>query len=197
MINCIYTRKLRQNCEKSNLKFQVIVKKNLVLLGMMAVGKTTLGKMIAKKLGFEFIDTDNEIERKNRMNIKEIFEKKGEGFFRSEEEKEVLNSINKNNCTIAIGGGAFINKKIREEILKKTISFWLDLDIELIKKRIKNDTKRPLLFGKNIEKKIEEIYEKRKEIYELAQHKIVCNKLSKEDIIKSIIELYENKQNIS
>ena len=92
------------------------MKKNLVLLGMMAVGKTTLGKIVAKKQELEFIDTDINIEKKNSMTIKEIFIKKGEKFFRTEEEKEVLKSLEKNNCVIAIGGGAFIKKTLRENI---------------------------------------------------------------------------------
>ena len=66
------------------------MKKNLVLLGMMGVGKTTIAKIVAKKQGLEFIDTDKNIEKKNSMKIYEIFEKKGENFFRLEEEKEVL-----------------------------------------------------------------------------------------------------------
>ena len=97
MLNCIYTRKLRHNCEKSNLKFQVTVKKNLVLLGMMGVGKTTIGKIVAKKQGLEFVDTDTNIEKKCSMKISEIFKKKGEEFFRLQEEKEVLESLKKNN----------------------------------------------------------------------------------------------------
>ena len=84
MPNCIYTRKLRHNCEKSNLKFQVDVRKNLVLLGMMGVGKTTIGKIVAKKQGLQFIDTDQNIEEKCAMKISEIFKKKGEKFFRIE-----------------------------------------------------------------------------------------------------------------
>ena len=92
------------------------MKKNLVLLGMMAVGKSTLGKIVAKKAKLKFIDTDINIESKHSMRISEIFEKKGENFFRIEEEKEVLESIKKNKCVIAIGGGAFMNKNIREKI---------------------------------------------------------------------------------
>ena len=72
------------------------MKKNLVLLGMMGVGKTTVGKIVAKKQGLEFIDTDVNIEKKCSMKILEIFRKKGEKFFRSEEEKEVLKSLKKN-----------------------------------------------------------------------------------------------------
>ena len=72
------------------------MKKNLVLLGMMAVGKTTIGKIVAKKQELEFIDTDVNIEKKNSMTIKEIFLKKGVKFFRISEENEVLKSLEKN-----------------------------------------------------------------------------------------------------
>ena len=90
------------------------MKKNLVLLGMMAVGKSTLAKIVAKKLSLQFIDTDKNVENNNAMKIKDIFEKKGEKFFREEEEKEVLKSLKKENCIIALGGGAFLNNKIRK-----------------------------------------------------------------------------------
>ena len=76
------------------------MKKNLVLLGMMTVGKTTLGKIVAKNLGLSFIDTDEHIEKKNSMTIKEIFEKKGEKFFRLEEKKEIYKILKKNECVI-------------------------------------------------------------------------------------------------
>ena len=191
MLNCIYTRKLRHNCEKSNLKFQVTVKKNLVLLGMMGVGKTTIGKIVAKKQGFEFVDTDTNIEKKCSMKISEIFMKKGEKFFRIEEEKEVLKSLTKNNCVIALGGGAFVNESIRNSILKNAISMWLDNDLITLSKRIKWNKKRPLLDKKNNQKKINKLYSERKNIYKLANHRIVCDNLSKEDVANKIIIFYE------
>ena len=154
MLNCIYTRKLRHNCEKSNLKFQVTVRKNLVLLGMMGVGKTTIGKIVAKKQGLEFVDTDINIEKKCSMKISEIFKKKGEKFFRIEEEKEVLKSLTKNNCVIALGGGAFVNESIRNSILKNAISMWLDNDLKTLSKRIKWNKKRPYWIKKIIKKKL-------------------------------------------
>ena len=167
------------------------MKKNLVLLGMMAVGKTTLGKIVAKKQELKFIDIDTSIEKKNSMTIKEIFKKKGEKFFRTEEEKEVLKSLEKNNCVIALGGGAFMNKTLRENILKNSISIWLNVDIKTLNKRIKWNQKRPLLKEENNQKKLTELYAERKDIYKLADHKIVCDKLSKENIAKKIIALYE------
>jgi len=167
------------------------VKKNLVLLGMMAVGKTTLARIVAKKHNLKFVDIDLNIRKKNSMTIAEIFEKKGENFFRKEEEKEVLQSLKKNNCIIALGGGAFINKTVRENILKNAISIWLDVSIEILNSRIKQNYKRPLLKKENNQVKLKEIYIERKKIYELANHKIECGKLSKESIAEKIIALYE------
>jgi len=167
------------------------VNKNLVLLGMMAVGKTTLGKIVAKKQGLEFIDIDANIEVKCSMKISEIFKKKGEKFFRINEEKEVLNSLKKKNCVIALGGGAFINKIIRNNVLENAISIWLDIDLITLNKRIKWNKNRPLLDKENNEKKISKLYSERKNIYNMANHKIVCNQLSKESIARKIIDLYE------
>ena len=168
-----------------------MVKKNLILLGMMAVGKTTLGRIVAKKLKLKFIDTDVCIEKKNSMPIVDIFEKKGEIFFREEEEKEVLKSLKHKNCIIAIGGGAFINKNIRENILKNAISIWLKVDPSVLDKRVKRNFKRPLLKVKNNRAKLRELYEKRKSVYELANHKINCDGFTKENIVKKITSIYE------
>ena len=157
----------------------------------MAVGKTTLGKIVARKRKLEFIDIDASIAKKNSMTIKEIFKKKGEKFFRMEEEKEVLKSLKKNNCVITLGGGAFMNKTIRENILKNTISIWLDVDIKTLNKRVQWNQKRPLLKEEKNQKKLTELYAERKGIYKQANHKIGCDKLSKENITKKIIALYE------
>tara|TARA_B100000029_G_scaffold502037_1_gene576598 strand:+ start:573 stop:1085 length:513 start_codon:yes stop_codon:yes gene_type:complete len=168
-----------------------MTKKNLVLLGMMGVGKSTLGKIIAKKQGFEFIDTDRKIEEKCSMKISEIFRKKGEKFFRLEEEKEVLKCLKKNNCVIALGGGAFLNNIVRSNILKNTVSVWLDSNLSTLNRRTQWSKKRPLLNKGDNYKKIIELYAERKNIYKLADYKINCNNLSKEKISKKIIEYYE------
>ena len=167
------------------------MKKNLVLLGMMAVGKTTLGKIVAKKQELKFIDIDASIEKKNSMTIKEIFKKKGEKFFRMEEKNEILKSLEKNNCVTALGGGAFMNKTVRENILKNAISIWLNVDIKTLNQRVKWNQKRPLLKEENNQKKITKLYAERKDIYKLANHQIACDKLSKKNIAEKIIALYE------
>ena len=171
------------------------MKNNLVLLGMMGVGKTTLGKIVAKRLRLEFIDIDSTIEKENSMIIKKIFEKKGEIFFRKEEEKKTLEYLQKQNYVIALGGGAFINNTLRKEILKKNISIWLDVDVKTLNRRVGFNQKRPLLDTQNYQKKIKEIYAERKSIYKLANHRIACNNLTKNDIAEKIVILYEKYKN--
>ena len=157
---------------------------------MMGVGKTTIGKIVARKQDMQFIDTDENIEEKCSMSISKIFKEKGEKFFRIKEQKEVLKSIKKSNCVIALGGGAFINETIRNDILKNAISIWLDTDLKTLNKRIKYNKKRPLLNKENNQKKIDEFYLERKNIYKLANHKIDCDNLNKENIAKKIIIYY-------
>ena len=164
--------------------------KNLVFLGMMGSGKTTIGKIISKKLNKKFIDIDQEIENKEGMNISEMFIKKGEAFFRKLEEKISLQNLKKTNSVISLGGGAFINKKIQNEVLKNHISIWLKWDSKNLINRIKNSQKRPIAIQLN-DGELNKLIEKRSKIYAKAKFHIKCDKLSKEEIIKKIINLYE------
>ena len=160
---------------------------------MMGVGKSILGKIVAKQLNLKFIDTDLNIEKKCGMTISQIFKKKGEVFFRKEEQEEVLKSLKNHNSVIALGGGAFINKLIRDNILKKTTSIWLDLNLKTLNKRMKWNKRRPLLEVKNTQVKINYLYAERKNIYKLAKHRINCNDKNKKNLVKEIINVYEKK----
>ena len=168
------------------------MKKNLTLTGMMGVGKSTIGKAVSKELSMQFIDIDTIIEKKLKLTIHKIFEKKGENFFRKIEEKVALEEIRKKNRIISLGGGAFMNAKIRECITLNSKSFWLHLDLSLLEKRLVNSKKRPLLNNKNIGIDLNKIYKERKATYSLADHKIDCNNLTTNLITKKIITLYEN-----
>ena len=167
------------------------MRKNLVLVGMMGVGKTTLGKIVSKMTDLKFIDTDANIEKNCLMKISEIFKKKGEKFFRLEEKKEISKLLKESNSVIALGGGAFIDKTIRDNILKNAISIWLDTNLKDLNKRTKWNNKRPLLNKENNQKEINKLYENRKGIYKLANYRINCGNLSKKNIAKKIITLYE------
>ena len=160
---------------------------------MMGVGKSTIGKIVAKKLNLKFVDTDLNIEKKCSMKIWEIFKNKGEDFFRLEEEKEILECLKKNKTVIALGGGAFMNKTARDRILKSSVSIWLDVNLKTLNKRIQWSKKRPLVNEEDSHTKINKLYAERKNIYKLAKHKINCNNLNKENIADKIIILYEKQ----
>ena len=164
--------------------------KNLVFLGMMGSGKSSIGCLVSKKLNLPFIDIDGLIVERTGMNISEIFEKKGEDYFRIIEEKITLKSLKKIKNVISLGGGGFINSKIRKEILTNHFSFWLNWDDSILIRRIKDSKKRPLVF-KSTDQEIRSIIKDRSKIYSSAQFKINCNKLTKTEIVKKIIKIYE------
>tara|TARA_B110000305_G_C18962550_1_gene413405 strand:+ start:13 stop:534 length:522 start_codon:yes stop_codon:yes gene_type:complete len=173
------------------------LKKNLALTGMMGVGKSTVGKALSKRLLMELSDIDKIIENKLKMTIQKIFEKKGESFFRKIEEKIVLEEVKKKNIIISLGGGSFINPKIRKNILSNCECFWLDLNLTLLEKRLLISKKRPLLVNKNLRQTLETIYNKRSKTYATANYKINCNKLNIKLVTDKIIKLYANNKAFS
>jgi shikimate kinase len=164
--------------------------KNLVFLGMMGSGKSSIGNLVSKKLGFPFIDIDGMIIKSAGMSISEIFEKKGENYFRNLEEKITLKCLKKIKNVISLGGGGVINTKIRKKVLTCHFSFWLNWDDSILIRRIKGSKKRPLVFKSN-DQEIRAIIKHRSRIYSNAQFKINCNKLTKTEIVKKIIKIYE------
>ena len=164
--------------------------KNLVFLGMMGSGKSSIGSLVSKKLDLPFIDIDNVIVKNAGMTVSEVFEKKGEDYFRNLEEKITLKSLKKIKNVISLGGGGFINAKIRKEILTNHLSFWLNWDESILIRRIKGSKKRPLAF-KSTDQEIRTLIKSRSKIYSNAQFKINCNKLTKTEIVKKIIKIYE------
>jgi shikimate kinase len=165
-------------------------KENLVFLGMMGSGKSSIGSLTAKKLGITFIDVDKEIERELGLSISKVFETKGEDYFRKFEEKTTLKILKNNSVVVSLGGGAFINKVIRKEILKNHISFWLTWNNETLLNRIKNSKKRPLVIN-STENELIDLIKKRSNIYSKALYEIKCDKLSKNEIVKQVLKNYE------
>tara|TARA_B100001029_G_scaffold175979_1_gene178219 strand:+ start:2605 stop:3117 length:513 start_codon:yes stop_codon:yes gene_type:complete len=166
--------------------------KNIVLLGMMGAGKSTIGYLLSNKINSDFYDIDKIIEEEEGLKISDIFKQKGENYFRKIEEKICLRILKLNKKIISLGGGSFLNNKVREEIQNNHISFWLNWNTSTIIKRIKKNKNRPML--KNMtENDINKLIIKRKKIYEKAHLKINCENLSKSEIINKIIKLYEGK----
>ena len=165
-------------------------KKNLVFLGMMGSGKSSIGYLVSKKLKLKFVDIDHVIEDKIKMKITDIFNKKGEDYFRNLEEEITINSLKNDIGIISLGGGAFINKKIREEVLANHLSFWLNWSAQILFKRIKDSKKRPLVFN-STNKELMNLIKKRSKIYSKAEFKVDCDKLTKSEVVKTIIKIYE------
>ena len=164
--------------------------KNIVLLGMMGSGKSTIGYLLSKNINFNFLDVDKHIEKETNLKINDIFLKKGENYFRNLEEKITLKLLKGKEKVISLGGGGFLNKNIRSEILKNNVSFWLSWKSSTIIKRITKSKKRPIAYNSD-EDDLKKLINERSNIYAEAQFKINCEILSKNMIIKNIIKLYE------
>ena len=164
--------------------------KNIVLIGMMGSGKSTIGYLLSKNINFNFLDIDKHIEKETNLKINDIFQKKGEDYFRNLEEKITLKLLKGKGKVISLGGGAFLNKNIRNEVLKNNISFWLSWKSSTIIKRISKSKKRPIAYNSD-EDNLKKLINERSNIYAKAQFKINCETLSKNMIIKNIIKLYE------
>ena len=165
-------------------------KKNLVLVGMMGSGKSTIGSILARKLDFELLDIDKIIEKNESSTISNIFINNGEDYFRKIEEKITIENLKLQNKVISLGGGAFINKNIRKKILKSSISFWLNLKKSTIIKRISNSKNRPVIKNLN-EKNIKKLIYDRYIFYKKANYQINCDNLNRTQIVEKIISIYE------
>jgi len=149
----------------------------IVLVGMMGVGKTSVGKRLASALGSTFVDADEAIETAARMTIPEIFAQFGEAAFRDGERRVIARLIETggNHTVIATGGGAFSNPETRALILEKTISVWLDSDIDTLVERTARKNNRPLLQGGDRRETLTRLRNERQPDYAQAQIHVMSN----------------------
>ena len=169
-----------------------MLKKNIVLIGMMAAGKTTIGFKLAKKLKFHFIDIDSQIEKSENKKIIDIFKDKGEEYFRKIEEKTTLSYLNKTNSVISIGGGAFLNSKIRKKIKNNSRSVWLSWKFKTILTRLSRNKRRPVVLKLN-RNDLANLYKKRVKFYKMSEFKINCEHKNKNEIINQITKIIKNE----
>ena len=158
---------------------------------MMGSGKSTIGRLLAQKLNLRFFDIDFLIENKTNMKIAEIFEKKGENAFRNLEKEITLKFLNKTNCVISLGGGAFINEIIKKKVKKKGIAIWLNWNSQTLINRIRKNKKRPIVLNLN-DNKLKDLINSRSKIYSNANYKINCENMNKIEIVKKITQIYEH-----
>lgn len=140
----------------------------IVLIGLMGVGKSTIGRRMSQRLNLTFVDADHEIETAAGMTISEIFERYGEASFRDGERRVIARLMDGKPKIIATGGGAFMNDATRALILEQGIGVWIDADIEVLAERVGRKDNRPLLMGKDPRKILRELSEVRNPVYALA-----------------------------
>ena len=146
--------------------------KNIAIIGHMGSGKTLIGKLIAKKLNIQHLDSDQLIEKITGKSISDIFKHKGENYFREIECNTILDLNHKNNFVLSLGGGSILNIKTRKLLNDKFITLFLDIDLDILAERLKKSSKRPLLNGINIRKKMNELDLIRRKYYLLADIKL-------------------------
>jgi shikimate kinase len=168
---------------------------HIFLIGFMGSGKTSLGKLLARKLKFEFLDTDLLIEEQEKSSIQEIFSSKGESYFR-EKEHEVLLELGENNqpTIFSTGGGMPLFNDNLSLMKKKGLVVFLDVPIGMLYFRLKNDVKRPLLASQvNLLDYIETTLNERIPVYQQADF-TVNGSLNKSNLVEEIINFYSKKQ---
>ncbi len=167
-------------------------KKNIVLIGMMGSGKSSIGKILSKKLNSDFVDIDEKIEKSEKITISEIFKKKGEEYFREIEKNISINYLKLEGKVIALGGGGYLNRLIRKQCSKNCNTFWLNWKSEVLIKRIYNSKKRPIVMKLN-PLEIKKLIVERSKIYNLSNYKINCDKLNRIQIVNKIIKVHESQ----
>jgi shikimate kinase len=167
-------------------------KRSLVLVGMMGAGKSTIGRRLSVRLGLPFVDADAEIELAHRMAISDIFEKYGEPYFRDGEVRVIARLLDSGPAVIATGGGAFMRQETRERIREKAVSIWLKADSDIIMRRVKRRSDRPLLQTTDPEATVERLIREREPIYRQADVTIWSRDVPHEKIVEECLgALYE------
>ena len=163
----------------------------LVLIGMMGVGKSTVGKLLASQMKLSFVDTDDEIEAAAGMTVSEIFERFGEAYFRDGERRVIARLIEGEPKVIATGGGAFVNEQTRALIKERCHSIWIDADLDILVSRVARRNHRPLLVGKDPRAVLQDLLEKRSELYALADFRVSSDTGPHSQTVKKIMKVLE------
>ncbi|MEP0191226.1 MAG: shikimate kinase [Erythrobacter sp.] len=165
----------------------------IVLIGLMGVGKSTVGRRLANMLRRDFVDADDAIEAAAQLSISEIFEQFGENYFRDGERRVIARLIAEKSGVIATGGGAFVDPDTRALILEKAIAVWIDCDIDTLVERTSRRNSRPLLRNGNPKEILTKLAQDREEYYAMAPIKVQSEDGPHADSAIRIIEAIEAK----
>jgi len=166
--------------------------RNLILVGLMGAGKSSVGRIVAHQLGIPFVDSDAEIEKVSRMSISELFAAYGEEEFRALESRVMKRLLKNGPRVVSTGGGAFINDRTRKHIKRGGVSIWLKADIDVLWERVSKRDTRPLLKTENPKQTLENLMNARYPIYELADLTVLSRDVRKElmaeEVLRAVID---------
>lgn len=172
-------------------------KKNIVLVGFMGTGKTSVGIKLADILNMQFVDTDVLIEKENGMSISDMFSQKGEEYFR-DKESSVIERVSKlDNQVIATGGGAVKREENINNLKTNGVIFCLHASSEIILQRTSSEGHRPLLQVDDPLKRISEMLKEREPFYAQADYRIDTSDLTIEQVIEKIVNIFKNNNNFT
>ena len=167
---------------------EALGRRSIVLVGMMGAGKTSVGRRLAQRLGLTFVDADAEIEAGAQMTIPEIFERFGEPYFRDGERKVIARLLDDGQKVLATGGGAFMNATTRERIAAQGVSVWLKPEFEVLLRRVRKRSNRPLLQTADPEGTLRRLLDERTPIYALADVTIESRDGPHEVTVQNILD---------
>jgi len=162
--------------------------RSIVLVGMMGAGKSTIGRRISARLGLPFLDADAEIEAAAGMSIPDIFESRGEPDFRDGEARVIARLLDSGPAVLATGGGAFMRQETRDRIRYKAVSIWLKADTDIIMRRVKRRSDRPLLQTPDPEATVDRLISEREPVYQQADLTVWSRDVPHEKIVDECIE---------
>ena len=162
--------------------------RSVVLVGMMGAGKSSIGRRLSVRLGIPLVDADTEIEAAAGMTIPEIFESHGEPYFRAGEARVIARLLDGGPQVLATGGGAFMNADTRATIRARAISFWLNADFDVLLRRVKRRTDRPMLKTADPEETLKRLMAERYPVYAQADVTIVSRDAPHDKIVDEIID---------
>ena len=160
----------------------------IVLVGMMGAGKTTVGRRLAVRLGRQFIDSDEEIEKAAGMSIEDIFAARGEADFRTGEVRVIARLLKEPDIVLGTGGGAFVNPETRAVVKQTALSVWIKADFELLFARVSRRSNRPLLKTANPRETLMKLIEARYPIYAEADVTVVSRDVPQDQVASDVID---------
>jgi len=166
---------------------------NLYLVGFAGTGKSTIGRLVAHRLGFVFFDSDFEIEQRHGKPVAQIFAEEGEAAFRELERKLIAEQLPANGSVVACGGGLIVPEGRLELLQSRGFVVCLHAPIEVLVERTRRTAHRPLLAGEDREQKVRELFARREPLYRRAGTMVLTGGRTKHDIAEHVLRIYQRE----